>query len=92
VAVPDRRPVRVVLPHRRPDRQSGWWASLFTAGAERRRSAPPGAEEQVDGEFVITGNLFEDGNVTISRSPGASSRAIDAYEPARWPIWAMASA
>jgi hypothetical protein len=81
VAVPDRRPVRVLLPHRRPDRQSGWWASLFT---QNERQAPAirieGAEEQVDGEFVITGNLFEAGNVIISRW-GTSSREPEAYEP-----------
>jgi hypothetical protein len=34
----------------------------------------------VDGEFVITGNLFEAGNVTISRW-GTSSREPEAYEP-----------
>jgi alpha-glucoside transport system permease protein len=59
---------------------SGWWASLFTQERQAPAIRIEGAEEQVDGEFVITGNLFEAGNVTISRW-GTSSREPEAYEP-----------
>ena len=59
---------------------SGWWASLFTQERQAPAIRIEGAEQQVDGEFVISGDLFEASNVTISRW-GTSSREPEAYEP-----------
>ena len=59
---------------------SGWWNSL---GASEQnvviRAADPDENRVADGEmFVVSGNLFEGGESTISVW-GTSSRAIDAY-------------
>ena len=59
---------------------SGWWASLFTQERQAPAIRIEGAEQQVDGEFVISGDLFEASNVSISRW-GTSSREPEAYEP-----------
>jgi len=59
---------------------SGWWSSLGT----QRRQVPPirlsGQEEQRDGAYVISGNLFGGQGVTVS-AWGTSSREPEAFEP-----------
>ena len=38
---------------------SGWWASLFTQERQAPAIRIEGAEQQVDGEFVISGKLVD---------------------------------
>jgi len=41
---------------------SGWWTALTTNESNATgRAAPPSEQEEVDGKFVISGNLFEEG-------------------------------
>ena len=41
---------------------SGWWTALFTTESNNTgRAAPPSEQQEVDGKFVIAGNLFEEG-------------------------------
>ena len=46
---------------------TGWWKAMFTQGRQRPAIRIEGSEAEVDGEFVIDGNLFEADNVVISR-------------------------
>ena len=59
---------------------TGWWKALFTQEIQ----APPirisGEEAEIDGEFVIEGNLFSSTEVTISKW-GINSREPQAFEP-----------
>lgn len=59
---------------------SGWWNSLGTSEQNVvARAADPDNNRVADGDmFVVTGNLFEGDDKTISVW-GTSSRAIDAY-------------
>ena len=62
---------------------SGWWAALGTQERSRTlRTAAPDTQQEIDGRFVIEGNLYEsetDGREISSW--GTSSRDIGAYEP-----------
>ena len=59
---------------------SGWWASLFPAEQNVvARAADPDENHVADGStFIVSGNLFEGEDKTISVW-GTSSRAIDIY-------------
>lgn len=59
---------------------SGWWASLFPAEQNVvARAADPDENRVADGStFVVSGNLFDGDDKTISVW-GTSSRAIDIY-------------
>ena len=59
---------------------TGWWNAMFTQERQRPAIRIEGSEAEVDGEFVIDGNLFEADNVVISRW-GTSSREPEAYVP-----------
>ncbi|WP_394690738.1 carbohydrate ABC transporter permease [Hoeflea sp.] len=59
---------------------TGWWMALFTQERQAPAIRIAGNEAEIDGEFVIEGNLFDGANATISRW-GTSSRAPEAYEP-----------
>ncbi|MEM5494474.1 carbohydrate ABC transporter permease [Hoeflea sp. AS16] len=59
---------------------TGWWKALFTQERQAPAIRIAGVEKEIDGAFVISGNLFESDKVTISRW-GTSSRAPEAYEP-----------
>ncbi|MXY34967.1 MAG: carbohydrate ABC transporter permease, partial [Boseongicola sp. SB0664_bin_43] len=61
---------------------SGWWASLFPAEQNVvARAADPDENRVADGSaFVVSGNLFDDEDKSISVW-GTSSRAIDIYVP-----------
>ncbi|MCY4542567.1 MAG: carbohydrate ABC transporter permease [Rhodobacteraceae bacterium] len=60
---------------------SGWWTSMFSSEANViARSAPPDAQVEEDGVYVLSGNVFgsEPGQVIAF---GTSSRAPEAYSP-----------
>lgn len=59
---------------------TGWWMALFTQERQAPAIRISGAEAEVDGQFVIDGNLFESDKVEISKW-GTSSREPEAYEP-----------
>lgn len=73
-------------------RSSGWWAALFPAVQnETYRTADPD-EARVDlgdGFYLVSGNIFVEGGAAANLDEivreitvwGASSRAIDAYQP-----------
>jgi hypothetical protein len=71
---------------------SGWWASLFTQEQNEvfRPIRIDGAEERWMANSSSPATSSRDRRVTISL--GHQPRANEAYEPARWPTWAMASA
>jgi alpha-glucoside transport system permease protein len=57
---------------------SGWWSSLSTQERQVPAIRVEGAEQQIDGRFVIEGRLFEATNAVIS-AWGTSSREPEAY-------------
>lgn len=59
---------------------TGWWMALFTQERQAPAIRIAGNEAEINGEFVIEGNLFDGANVTVSRW-GTSSREPEAYEP-----------
>ena len=60
----------------------GWWKALFPAEQnETIRAASPETQVEINGLYVIEGQLFEDGVEAEIRVWGISSRAIDAYVP-----------
>jgi alpha-glucoside transport system permease protein len=59
---------------------SGWWSSLSTQERQVPAIRVEGAEQQIDGRFVIEGRLFEATNAVIS-AWGTSSREPEAYAP-----------
>ncbi|MEE2946036.1 MAG: carbohydrate ABC transporter permease [Pseudomonadota bacterium] len=60
----------------------GWWKALFPAEQNLTiRAAGPGAQAEVDGLYVIEGQLFDAGNDATISAWGISSRAIDAFAP-----------
>ena len=59
---------------------SGWWNALFASEQNLTlRTAGPDAQAEVDGRFVIEGNLFGEGGDADISVWGTSSRAIDDY-------------
>ena len=63
---------------------SGWWKAMFPSEQNLQlRTAAPDTQTEIDGLFVIEGNLFtEDGRDQSEISVfGISSRAIDAFRP-----------
>ncbi|SOE18214.1 maltose ABC transporter membrane protein /trehalose ABC transporter membrane protein /sucrose ABC transporter membrane protein [Hoeflea halophila] len=59
---------------------TGWWKALFTQERQAPAIRISGEEAEIDGRFVISGNLFESDEVEISKW-GTSSRAPEAYAP-----------
>lgn len=60
----------------------GWWKALFPAEQnETIRAASPETQVEINGLYVIEGQLFEDDVEAEIRVWGISSRAIDAYVP-----------
>ena len=59
---------------------TGWWKALFTQERQAPAIRIAGNETEIDGQFVITGTLFDNDKVEISKW-GTSSRAPEAYEP-----------
>jgi alpha-glucoside transport system permease protein len=64
---------------------SGWWQAMFTQERnDTLRAADPddeGVQQLIDGQYVISGNLFEDDAKAKISVWGTSSRAIDVYSP-----------
>jgi len=61
---------------------SGWWKSLTTSEQNiTLRTAKPTEQQEVDGQFVIEGNLFDSDEKPQISSWGTSSKALDAYQP-----------
>ena len=61
---------------------SGWWKALGAAEESLTlRTAAPETQQQVDGQYVIEGNLFERREGAEISSWGTSSRDIAAYVP-----------
>ena len=61
---------------------TGWWKSLFPFEQNLTlRSAAPDTQVEVDGLYVIEGNLLTDSNASEIGAWGISSRAIDAFVP-----------
>ena len=61
---------------------SGWWKALGAAEESLTlRTAAPDTQQQVDGQYVIEGNLFERREGAEISSWGTSSRDIAAYAP-----------
>jgi alpha-glucoside transport system permease protein len=62
---------------------SGWWKALFPQVQNTMiRTASPETQQQIDGKYVIEGNLFAEegakaGEISVW---GTTSRAIDAYK------------
>ncbi|CUK27539.1 L-arabinose transport system permease protein AraQ [Cognatishimia activa] len=60
----------------------GWWKALFPAEQNLTiRAAGPDAQAEVDGLYVIEGQLFDAGKDATISAWGISSRAIDAFAP-----------
>ncbi|UUP16987.1 carbohydrate ABC transporter permease [Nitratireductor thuwali] len=60
---------------------SGWWTALTTSEQNViARAAPPEEAVEQNGQWVISGNLFESGSGRVSAF-GTSSREPAAYEP-----------
>lgn len=59
---------------------SGWWNALSTQERNVGAIRLAGKEVQKDGKFIISGNLFDNENTTIS-AWGTSSREPAAYKP-----------
>jgi alpha-glucoside transport system permease protein len=63
---------------------SGWWKALFPQEQNVMiRTAGPALQQQIDGAYVIEGNLFEQDDLPIGTVSvwGTSSRDINAYKP-----------
>ncbi|MFP7672988.1 carbohydrate ABC transporter permease [Marivita sp. S0852] len=66
---------------------SGWWNAMFpTEQSLTLRAAGPDAQQQVDGVYVIEGNLFTDAEADVPEGIemsawGTSSRDVGAYQP-----------
>jgi len=61
---------------------SGWWASLTASEQSATlRTAAPEEQQEIDGQFVLEGNLYEAGGESTISSWGTSSRDIGAYAP-----------
>ena len=62
---------------------SGWWAALGDSEQNLvlRTADPEDARVERDGQYVVEGNLFEDGSEAEILVWGTSSRRIDEYRP-----------
>ena len=61
---------------------SGWWKSMVDSQQNLTlRSAPSADQVEIDGKFVISGNLFEDRKASQISKWGVSSKDIDSYTP-----------
>jgi len=61
---------------------SGWWKSLTASEqSQTLRTAAPDEQQEIDGAFVVEGNLFESTDKPAISSWGTSSRAISANAP-----------
>ncbi|WP_226550676.1 carbohydrate ABC transporter permease [Celeribacter naphthalenivorans] len=63
---------------------SGWWKAMFPQEQNTMiRTASPETQQQIDGNYVIEGNLFEEAGETRGEISawGISSRDIAAYAP-----------
>ncbi|MFY0597076.1 MAG: carbohydrate ABC transporter permease [Cognatishimia sp.] len=61
---------------------SGWWKSLFAQEQTiAQRAAAPGTQVQIDGLYVIEGQIFEGDERPDIKTWGISSRAVDAFVP-----------
>ena len=59
---------------------SGWWDSLSSSQQNTtERTAAPDTQVERDGQFVIEGNLFDEGSEAVISAWGTSSRSIDDY-------------
>lgn len=59
---------------------SGWWSSLRTQESQNPPIRIAGAEQQVDGKYVIEGRLFELDDVLV-RNWGTSSKRPNEFQP-----------
>ncbi|WP_417249214.1 carbohydrate ABC transporter permease [Celeribacter sp.] len=59
---------------------SGWWSALSTQERQNPAIRLSGEEQEVDGAYVIEGDLFPETDAIVSKW-GTSSRAPDAYAP-----------
>jgi len=60
---------------------SGWWTALTTSESNNTGRAPsPSEQVEVDGKFVISGNLFEDGGRGTVISFGTRVQAPNEFE------------
>ena len=59
--------------------QSGWWASMFPVEQAYRINPEPEGVQQVDGLYVLEGNVFGEGRGSVAsfgiqaRDPGAAN-------------------
>ena len=61
---------------------SGWWKSMVDSEQNLTlRAAAPAEQQEVDGKFVIEGNLFAGRNSSGISAWGVSSKAISDYQP-----------
>ncbi len=61
---------------------SGWWKSMVSSEQNLTlRSAAPTEQQEVDGKFVIEGNLFDGREASDISVWGVSSKAIADYKP-----------
>ncbi|MCB1914582.1 MAG: carbohydrate ABC transporter permease [Rhodocyclaceae bacterium] len=63
---------------------SGWWRAMVPADRNLiLRAAPPAAQREHEGLFVLEGNLFDEADAPRAAISafGVSSRAIDAHRP-----------
>lgn len=61
---------------------SGWWKSLFAQEQTfTQRAAAPDTQVQIDGLYVIEGQIFEGDERPAIQTWGISSRAVDAFVP-----------
>ena len=61
---------------------SGWWKALFSQEQTiTLRAAAPDTQVQVDGLYVIEGQIFEGAERPDIQTWGISSRAVDAFVP-----------
>jgi len=61
---------------------SGWWKSMVDSEQNLTlRTAPSADQVEIDGKFVVEGNLFEDRKVSGITRWGVTSTAISDYKP-----------
>ncbi len=61
---------------------SGWWVSMFpTERKATLRAAPPAAQVEQDGRFVIEGNLYEGRAASGITSWGPTARTMSEHAP-----------
>lgn len=61
---------------------AGWWKSLAPSTQNLTlRTAPSSEQQELDGLYVIEGNLFDSRNASDISVWGINSRAIDSFKP-----------